>query len=230
MDRRSSGQSRRRRRSFRAYRGEYDSSSCRRRRRENSAARRCWLLAPSIVGGAPAGSLSKKTLCGTAPKTNVTVPPTLSATCAGVNVIDGRCVHLRGRSGRSIPGVGGRLRIGIRRRTAGGEARCQDEGSDDATEHDELLQNGCWVYSGVTGAPAHIGADRPHLPQDSRVTESIPVRTDHVFGETKGSPPAGINRGARMYSLKRCAPRAAVSRPATEDSLRCLEKLDSTNW
>ena len=38
-----------------------------------------------MFAGAPGGALSKKTLCCTAPKSNVTVPPAVSSTVAGVN-------------------------------------------------------------------------------------------------------------------------------------------------
>jgi hypothetical protein len=42
-----------------------------------------------IFPGAPAGASSKNTLCDTGPNANVTVPPAISSTVAGVNRMSG---------------------------------------------------------------------------------------------------------------------------------------------
>ena len=60
-------------------------------------------LTPSMVAGAPAGSLSKKTLWATLPNAKVTVPPTLSEMFAGVKAIDGVALTCAAETGGAFP-------------------------------------------------------------------------------------------------------------------------------
>src|SRR6185503_13156194 len=66
-----------------------------------------WLVVTAVMfAGAPAGALSKKTLCPSEPNSNVVVPPTASTTDGGVNRSAGVACTVAAATG-GVPGSTG---------------------------------------------------------------------------------------------------------------------------